>query len=210
LLTPLSTIHSDIDIALRRERSPSFYREKLESMLLDVEEMTETVHGLLQIARVERPHELPTGPVDLGELVNSHAERFRHAAADKSLSFEIDVHPGTIVEFDDTRLGQIVDNLIENAVKYTPAGGTISVRVGRRDGKAVLSVTDTGIGFSEEQRSNLFDRFYRADVPEVQNTTGSGLGLAIVEAIARVYGASVSGTSGGPGKGSRFAVEFNS
>lgn len=209
LLTPLSTIRSDIDIALRRERESSFYKEKLQSILVDVEEMTETVHGLLQIARVERPHELPAAPVDLGELVHRHAERFRRSAEEKGLRFDLDIRPGTMIEFDATRLGHVIDNLLENAVKYTPAGGTVRVGVERRDGRALFFVMDTGIGFTEEQGAHLFDRFYRADVPDVQNSAGSGLGLAIVDAIVRVYDGSVSGMSEGPGKGSRFEVEFD-
>lgn len=210
LLTPLSTIRSDIDISLRRERAPSFYREKLQSMLVDVEEMTEMVRGLLQIARLERPNKLSTVPVDLDNVVRLHAERFRSEADGKGLQFHVSVRSGAIVQFDENRLGQVVDNLVENAVKYTKTGGVVRVRVERQAGRTVLSVTDTGIGFTDEQRAQLFDRFYRADVSEVKRSTGSGLGLSIVVAIVRAYGGTVSGMSEGPGTGSRFEIEFES
>jgi signal transduction histidine kinase len=105
-------------------------------------------------------------------------------------------------------VGEVIDNLVDNAIKYTPEGATVTIEVKSRDSQGLLVVSDTGIGFSPEQKERLFDRFYRADAKEVQARHGSGLGLAIVQAITQVYGGSVVAHSDGLGRGSRFEVRL--
>lgn len=99
-----------------------------------------------------------------------------------------------------------MDNLMDNACKFTPQGGTVRLAVRREDGQVVFSVTDTGIGIPADELSQIFNRFHRG-----RNSTpypGSGLGLAIVKAIVAVYGGSVEGQSLGEGRGSRFAIKL--
>ena len=107
-----------------------------------------------------------------------------------------------------TVLAEVIDNLVSNAVKYTPAGGRASVRLTHADGTARLEVTDTGAGFDAATCERLFARFFRADTPEVQAEPGSGLGLAIVKAAVESYGGSVGCASPGPGRGAAFWVEL--
>lgn len=206
LLTPLTTMRNTVEIALRRKRDPETYQETLRSMMVDVDEMTETVQGLLQLARVDRVQELPRTPVDLSRVVREHVDRFRERASREGIDLTQHVEPNVHVLAERGRLGEVVDNLMDNAIKYTPEGGHVTVDVRSHDGQAQLVVEDAGIGFDAEQGDRLFDRFYRADTPEVQARHGSGLGLAIVQAIVQVYGGSVAAHSGGLQQGSRFEV----
>ncbi|QXD14327.1 HAMP domain-containing protein [Rhodocaloribacter litoris] len=208
LLTPLTTTHNSIEITLRRSREPAAYEETLRRLLLDVEEMTETVQGLLQLARIDRLQELPREPVVLSDVVREHVRRFTARAEGAGLCLYQRITPGLTVRAEKHRLGEVVDNLLDNAIKYTPAGGEITVTLDARDEEVLLAVEDTGIGFEAGQEPHLFDRFYRADIPEVQARHGSGLGLSIVRAIVTLYGGTVTAWSAGPGRGSRFEVRL--
>jgi len=97
---------------------------------------------------------------------------------------------------------------LENALKYTPEVGAINLELNRSSSKAVLHLSDTGIGFDEETKSHLFERFYRATQSEVQEQPGSGLGLPLVKAIVELYGGKIRAYSDGPGQGSTFVVEL--
>ncbi len=208
LLTPLTTVRNGIEIALRRERSPEAYQSALGSMMLDVDEMTETVQGLLQLARVDRLHELPKKPVDLSRVVQEHVNRFRQRAVRKGINLQQYIARHVYILAEEGRIGEVIDNLVENAIKYSPEGAKVTVEVSRHNGQVQLVVSDTGIGFNPEQQERIFDRFYRADAKEVQARHGSGLGLAIVQAITQMYGGSVSAHSDGLQRGSRFEVCF--
>ena len=223
LLTPLATLRSEAEVALRRERDAGAYREALGNLLLDVERMTATVRGLLELARAERLEKRPEDRIDLGALVAERAARLRPEAEAKGLTLDADVAPGITVTAEAAPLAEIVDNLLRNAVKYTPAGGRVTVELahGAADGvadgsrgdaapagEAVLRVRDTGIGFAPEEADHLFDRFYRSDDAAVQAETGSGLGLAVARAIAEAYGGSVRAESAGPGQGATFEVRL--
>ena len=204
LLTPLATLRSEAEVALRREREPEAYRETLGRVVEDVAEMTGTVQGLLHLARAESLAKTPEARLDLGALVEQRVERARGEAAARGLRLELDVDPGVRLAAEAAPLAEVVDNLVGNAVKYTPEGGRVSVRLGHADGTARLEVEDTGAGFDEATCERLFDRFFRADTPEVQAEPGSGLGLAIVKAIVEGYGGSVGCASDGPGQGATF------
>ncbi len=102
----------------------------------------------------------------------------------------------------------MLDNLLENAVKYTPEGGWVEVAVEADDREVSLSVADSGIGFEPDVAGRLFDRFHRGATPDVHAQPGSGLGLAIVRGIVQAYGGSITAASEGPNRGSRFVVRF--
>lgn len=208
LLTPLTTLRNGIEIALRRERDPKAYQSTLNAMVLDVDEMTETVQGLLQLARVDRLHELPKEPVDLSRVAKEHVARYSERAAREGVELRQHIKPHVYVLAEEGRVGEIIDNLVDNAIKYTPEGATVTIEVDSYGGQGRFVVSDTGIGFSLEQKDRLFDRFYRADAKEVQARHGSGLGLAIVQAITQVYGGSVVAHSDGLQRGSRFEVRL--
>ena len=204
LLTPLATLRSEAEVALRREREPQAYRETLGRVVEDVAEMTGTVQGLLQLARAESLAKTPETRLDLSDLVRQRAGRVRAEADAKGVALDLDVAPGARMAAEAAPLAEVVDNLVGNAVKYTPSGGTVSVRLTHAGGTARLEVADTGPGFDAATCERLFDRFFRADTPEVQAEPGSGLGLAIVKAIVEGYGGAVGCESPGPGRGATF------
>lgn len=218
LLTPLATLRSEAEVALRRERDAPAYREALERLLFDVERMTATVRGLLELAHAERLVKRPEDRIDFSALVEARATRARPAAAAKGLHLAVRVEPGLTVAADGAPLVEIVDNLLQNAIKYTSEEGRVAVELEHGAssdlsgavGEAVLRVRDTGVGFGPAEAEQLFDRFYRSDDAAVQAEPGSGLGLAVVRAIAEAYGGSVRAESAGPGQGATFEVRLPS
>ena len=210
LLTPLATLRSEAEVALRRDREPEAYRDVLRRVVEDAAWMAATVQGLLQLARAEALARTPNARVDLGALVRERVKRFAPQADAKGLAVSVEVSDGIGVAAEAAALAEVVDNLMGNAVKYTPPGGAVAVRLSHGDdacrGTARLEVADTGVGFDAAAGERLFDRFFRADTPAVQAEAGSGLGLAIVRAVAEGYGGSVGAASGGPGRGARFWV----
>ena len=227
LLTPLTTMRSEVEVALRRDRDAASYRQVLSAVLTDAEEMTETVRSLLRLAQAERignggvseggsrendsrkgrcssPPAAPT--VDLAELASEYVERFQSTAREEGVELLLGAAAPALVAADAAHLGEALSNLLSNAIKYTPEGGRVTVAAERAGREARLVVRDTGVGFLPETAEYLFGRFYRADTPEVQVRPGSGLGLAIVQAIAEAYGGRVTAESEGPGRGSTFIV----
>lgn len=208
LLTPLTTMRSSVEVVLRKEREAARYQKTLRTILVDMEEMSETIRGLLELSRAERLAELPRERVDLGRLSRDHAARFQGRAASRDIEQQLCVAPAVYVMGDASHLGEVIDNLLDNALKYTPAGGRITLEVTGDGQEARLRVCDTGIGFTEEQAGQLFDRFYRADTSEVQAQTGSGLGLTVVQTIVQAYGGTLTARSEGLHQGSTFEVCF--
>lgn len=206
LLTPLTTISNNVQIALRREREPEEYQSTLKAVQTDVEEMTETVQGLLHLARIDRIQDLPRNRINFSDLVSEHAARLLEEARRQDITVEAEITPGLEVDADPGRMGDVLNNLLENALKYTPPGGHVKLVLERRPEEVCLSVSDTGAGFERGESHRLFDRFYRSNLAEVQQKPGSGLGLSIVKALVDAYGGSVEAGSRGPGSGSTFIV----
>lgn len=206
LLTPLSNLGNATEVALRRSRSPESYRETLSQQLVDIEELTHIVRGLLQLSRAEQIKNLPTESVDLAVLGAEHVDRFRQRAHAKELELNFRADSGTQVPGSPQQLGELLDNLLDNAIKYTPQGGRIDIEISNDGSEANIRVADSGIGFSETRPDDLFDRFYRGTSTKVQTESGSGLGLAIVKTIAQAFGGRVSARSDGADSGSTFEV----
>ncbi len=207
LLTPLATLRSEAEVALRRERDPEAYRDALRRLLLDVERMTATVRGLLQLARADTLAKNAADRLDLSALVEDRLARVRPQAEAHGLALHAEIAPGVALSAQASPLAEVVDNLLSNAVKYTPPGGRIDLRLAHGDGAARLTVRDTGAGFAGNA-DRLFDRFYRSDDAAVQARPGSGLGLAIVRAIVEGYGGEVDAQSDGLGHGATFEVRL--
>lgn len=136
------------------------------------------------------------------ECADAHATQLRQAGH----ALDLDVEPAMVLA-DPTRIQQIVANLLDNAIKYTPSGGHIRMQLVSRDGWAVLSVSDSGIGMADDLRANVFELFVQGDVLNRQKG-GLGIGLAVVKALAVQQGGSVLAESGGPGAGSTFIVRL--
>lgn len=211
LLTPLAALRSEAEVALRRERSPDGYREALSGVVAEAERLGETVQGLLRLARAERLARGPDERADVAAVAASRTDAHRATADAKGVGLTVDVPDGPVwAAAAEGPLVEVVDNLVQNAVKYTPPGGRVEVAVRRDDGAVVLTVTDTGVGMGPAVAERAFERFYRSDEPAVQAEPGSGLGLAVVRAVVEAYRGDVVAASAGPGTGSRLTVTLPS
>ncbi|HEY9314586.1 ATP-binding protein [Williamsia sp.] len=168
------------------------------------------VEDLLILARLDAQRPLERAPVDLLALASDVVHSARASAPDRTISVEVFDGPGIPeVSGDAARLAQVLSNLVGNAILHTPDDASITVRVGTDDNDAVLSVTDTGPGLSEQDRARVFERFYRADASRhrTDNSSGSGLGLSIVAALVAAHGGTV-GVESEPGVGATFWVRI--
>jgi signal transduction histidine kinase len=151
------------------------------------------VEDLLLVAEVEAERlELHPGPTDLADLATAAVEAARPAAADHEIELTLDVEGPAPLEADATRLGQVLEHLISNAIKFTPAGGSVMVSATADGGSPRVEVTDTGIGVPHDELGQIFSRFYRASTATRREIPGTGLGLVIVRAIVEAHGGTVS------------------
>jgi two-component system phosphate regulon sensor histidine kinase PhoR len=163
---------------------------------------------LLTLARAEGgQEEAPHDLVALDRLVLVAASDMEPLVREKELALETEVHPTIEVVGDPLRLRQLVLNLLSNAVAYTPAGGSIRVRLTAQDGTAWLTVADTGVGIAAVDLPHIFESFYRADTARSRAAGGTGLGLAIARWCAAAHGGHIMVESQ-PGQGSTFVVSL--
>jgi heavy metal sensor kinase len=206
LRTPLTVMRGELEgMAQDAQLSPET-REALGSVLEEVDRLAEIVEGLFALSRLDAG-ESPAEWVrfDLAELAATTADQMSLLAEDKAVSVACDSAPGVTVEGDRARLKQVVVNLLDNAIKYTPRGGRVSLSVRREGMHAVLDVTDTGVGIPPDALVHVFKRFYRVDGSRSREGGGAGLGLSIVKSICLAHGAEVEVTST-PGVGSTFRI----
>jgi two-component system, OmpR family, sensor kinase len=207
LRTPLAVLLVEAQSALSRDRSPEEYRETLHATLASAQQMRRLTDSLLQLARLDEGDGLAsTLPVDVGEVARAQAEALRPLAVGKGLQLE--VHTVAARAFGDAeRLGQVVTNLVANAIQYTPSGGTVKVHSAASEDSCLLVVQDSGIGIAAEDLPHVFDRFFRADRARRRAEGHSGLGLAICRAIVEAHQGRISVESA-PGVGSTFTVRL--
>ena len=157
----------------------------------------------------ERQLDLHPQQVDLAALATEavSAARARYAAAGRRLDIDV-TGKAPIVQVDRQRLAEALANLLDNALRHTPAGGTARVVVDAERTGATLKVIDTGEGFDPANAERLFERFYRADTSRTRTTAGSGIGLTIARAIVQAHGGTLTASSEGPGTGATFRIHF--
>jgi heavy metal sensor kinase len=205
LRTPLTVMRGELESLAQDGRLARETREALGSVLEEVERLAEIVESLFALSRLDAGEADTRQRFDLGELAATTAEQMSLLATDKSIGVECESAPGVIVRGDRARLKQVIVNLLDNAIKYTPQGGQVRLRVRSEGAHAVLDVSDTGIGIPAEALPHLFKRFFRVDGSRSREQGGAGLGLAIVKSICAAHGAEVEVLSA-PGKGSTFRV----
>lgn len=144
-------------------------------------------------------------PINLSELTDAIGQRLAIVAHEKGLQFEVTTPPVPPVDGDGDRLAQVLTNLISNALKYTPKGGTVKVMTGTQNNGVTLTVADSGTGIPAEELSRIFERFYQIDKARGPRR-GNGLGLAIVAEIVHAHGGTIQASSGGDGQGAVFTV----
>lgn len=187
LRTPLAIIEANASLSLAEEREATWYQNSFERVLDETKRMRRLIEDLLWLARFDA-HGKPTQeePVDLGVLVEQALDRFAAVAEHKQLDLEVRIEsPDCALVASPEWIDRLVGVLLDNACKYSPAGGRVTAVVSRTDGRIALTIDDSGPGIPPEQREVIFDRFRRAS----EDHAGSGLGLAIADAI-------VSATSG--------------
>ena len=182
--------------------------EFVHKILSSVEVMSKLVDNVLDLGRIEAGVGLSIESVRVETVVRDVVGSYRPQAANKQITLEVDLREGMEpIEADPTLLRQAVANLVDNALKYTPAGGRVGVRAVQQDGQQLICVEDSGLGIAPADQARMFEKFYRARKREALREKGSGLGLAIVKSIAEQHGGRVSVESR-LGAGSTFTLEL--
>jgi heavy metal sensor kinase len=208
LRTPLTIIRGEIEIALRSPKTPEEYRGVLESTLEEIMRLTSIIDNLLMLAKADQAtYQANFSEVDLGALVDELFEDSEVLAQRKHIQVHLVRNTPITIVGDRIRLRQLFLNLVDNAIKYTPEGGSVLLTMDRQDGSAVFEVQDTGIGIPREEAEKIFDRFYRVDKARSRDLGGAGLGLSIARWIAELHRGTITVTSEVQ-KGSTFTVRL--
>ncbi len=186
--TPLTILRGDVEVALRRARSPEEYMAVLQQTLKDLRDVSTLADDLITLARSDSGVLEPRlEPVPVATLVRKATDRFRKAAESAGVQLEEQLPETLAVLGDRALLERALSNLVDNAIKYGGDGGRVTLSATVADGRVVLSVADNGAGIPEGEQGQLLERFYRGEAGR-RSTRGSGLGLAIVSAIIDSHG----------------------
>jgi signal transduction histidine kinase len=210
LRSPLASVRLRIEMlgTDRARQDPALTRQYIEQIERDLEQLGDLLSQLLTLSALDEAQLPPHTPIDLAPLLYALADEVAPRAHASGLRWGMDIpehlHP---VSGNATQLRMAVRNLLDNAIKYTPAGGSVSITARAEEDALVVSVTDTGIGMSQSQRARVFDRFYRAEGVSAAREAGFGLGLALVQAIVAAHRGMVQVASE-PGAGSTFTIRL--
>ena len=208
LRTPLAIMQAEATLALSKERTPDDYRKSLETISQESDYMSSVISKLLFLARSDAGKEqLNFEGVELKELITGLSANIEVLAQDKGIKFAVDAKEELTVNGDKVKLRQLFINILENAVRYTPADGLISVSLVKQESNAVVSISDTGIGIPPEHLPHIFERFYRVDKARARADGGVGLGLAIAKIIAESHKGTITVASE-VGKGTTFTISL--
>jgi two-component system, OmpR family, sensor histidine kinase TctE len=206
LRTPITGMQAQLDL-LAAEPEAQPIKDRLGTLQEGIRQLSRAANQLLTLARADPAANIAikNQPVDLGTLVGEVVAKFFDRALQLGIDLGVDIQAEVSIVADPSLLDDLLSNLVDNALKYTPPGGSVTAVAGVRLGKAFLTVEDTGPGIPEAERQRVRQRFYR--MPNSPGH-GSGLGLAIVEEIADLYSASVNIGSGTGGRGTQVSVQF--
>jgi signal transduction histidine kinase len=210
LRNPLGPIRNAVELLRMSEPSPSALQEHAREIILrQTDHMVRLVDDLLDVSRISRGKiALRRAPVDLCGVVKTALETCMPNIEARHHKLELNLPADLWIDGDAVRLTQVLGNLLNNAAKFTPPGGTISVSAARDGEQAVVRVQDTGIGISAEQIERIFDLFTQAGHSPDRVQDGLGIGLSLVQTLVRLHGGSVSAVSDGDGHGSTFEVRL--
>jgi heavy metal sensor kinase len=207
LRTPLTILRGELENLIEDSRLDAEVRERAASMFEEAVRLSRIVDQLFTLSRLDAGEaQAEWSRFDLAGLAKTTAEQMGLLAEDKNISIVCNANQSVVVEGDSARLKQVVVNLLDNAIKYTPKNGVIQLSVRPVNGHAVLEVEDNGAGIPPEALPYVFERFYRVDQIRSGDTEGAGLGLSIVKAICSAHGAEIEATST-PARGSCFRVK---
>jgi len=208
LRTPLTVMRGEIELALRNPKTQEEYRQVLESAMEEIVRMSSIIENLLTLAKADQgTFEVNLSEVNLSSLVQELYDDGEMLAEGKHIHVALTKSEPITIVGDKVRLRQMFLNLIDNAIKYTPEGGAVTLSVERLNGTALFRVKDTGIGIPPEDLNKVFDRFYRVDKARSREIGGTGLGLSIAKWIAEMHRGKI-GVQSELDKGSVFTVEL--
>ncbi len=206
--TPLTVLQGNLEVALLKARTPDEYRDVLLNNLEQVERLIALTRPLLTLAKFtssKPPVQLV--PLDLEPLIQEIVDELTLLADDRRITLSFEAQPVPPVLGDAQWLKQALINLLDNALRYTPSGGAVTVRLRTAGQEVAIAVEDTGHGIEPEHIPHLFERFYRTDWARAKDTAGTGLGLPIVKEIMEAHGGSISVASE-VNKGSVFTLRL--
>jgi two-component system, OmpR family, sensor histidine kinase TctE len=205
LRTPITGLQAQLDL-LVAESAAAPIKNRLLTLQEGIKQLSHSANQLLTLARADRSVNIAAKnqSVPLDGIVKEVVAKFIDRALQANIDLGVDVRPVTILA-DPTLIDDLLSNLVDNALKYTPSGGSVTVSVAEKSGKAHLTVEDTGPGIPEGERQRVRQRFYR--LPNSPGH-GSGLGLAIVDEITQVYGAHFAIDARPGGAGTRISIQF--
>lgn len=208
LRTPLATLQGNLRAILDDVYPLS--KEEVARLYEQTRHLSRMVDDLHQLVQAEaRLLPLHCEPADLGVLIHNMVEIYAPLAASQEVTLRTEISPTLpLVEVDTARLMQVLTNLLSNALRHTPADGTIAIAVQEAHDTVRLTIADTGEGIPPEQLPTIFERFYRGDRSRTRETGGSGLGLAITRAIVEAHGGTINAYSAGRGQGSTFIIRL--
>jgi signal transduction histidine kinase len=208
LRTPLTVVKGELQEIVAGVAVQGEVRERIGSVLEEVARLEHLVSGLLALSRFDAGEaQLEWSEVDLAALGESTSEQMRLIAEDRGVELECSALEPTVVRGDRGRLKQVIVNLLDNAIRFTPRGGTVVVCTARDDLYSILEVHDTGIGIPPVALPHVFERFFRVDEARSRDDGGAGLGLSIAKSICSVHGAQIEVESE-LGNGSCFRLVF--
>ncbi len=206
LRTPLTVMKGQIDVALQKEREPQDYRRVLQGVNDEVDRLVHLAGSLLTLTRADAGQvPLTLEEVGVAGVVTGAVEHLRPTAQQKGIAMQVAAGEDLTLRGDEGLLLQLMLNLLDNALKYTPSGGEVTAGWNGTEGQVELWVRDTGVGIPEQHIPHIFDRFYRVDRARSRAEGGVGLGLAICRWIVEAHGGSLRVESA-PGKGSTFTA----
>lgn len=208
LRTPLTAIRGQLEVALFTAETPEQYRDAMVNALEDVEQLSSIVRALLLLSQAESGQlALQKTTLDLGEVAREVVDQFQIPAQEKKIALRAESAPGSWIHADRTQIERLLANLLSNAMKYTPGGGSVSVRVQPSESPAFVSleVEDTGVGIPADNLPHIFDRFYRVRSALTNQISGLGLGLSFVSWIVQAHDGRIEVAST-VGEGTRFRI----
>jgi signal transduction histidine kinase len=204
LRTPLARLRGTAEMALRSEQNLETSHEALADCVEEADRILTMLNTLMDISEAETgAMKLQLEEVNISELMEDTVELYAHVAEDKKVSLHVTSPNDLLLTADLNRMRQVMANLLDNAVKYTPSGGRIDLQAFRRDHQAVIVVQDSGIGISAEEVPRIWNRLYRGDQSRSQR--GLGLGLSLVKAVVQAHNGRID-VSSQPGRGSHFTL----
>ncbi|HOB19140.1 MAG TPA: HAMP domain-containing sensor histidine kinase [Candidatus Atribacteria bacterium] len=211
LKTPLSAMKVLIESLLHMDMDdPGIYKEFLADINFEIDRLNAIITDLLTLVQLDKnvgSTLQKMESVELTELTRRTVRNLQLLAEQKRITMELYSDEDVVVEGDGVKLQQVISNLVDNAIKYTPEGGRVTISISKSPEFAIVKISDTGIGIPAEYLSKIFDRFFRVDKARSRSTGGTGLGLSIANRIVLMHGGYIRVTSE-EGKGSTFQVEL--